>query len=173
MPAKKKTVKPVILKTMNAEQLFEMSFSQAASVITQLTTQQKVIISSEINSRLDFLYNFVQRYGEKGVSRDEEVREVHFIGAVGRIKRWETLLYWLFEMDLQVNASIIAQMIADAEAETGSEENNTKEKTSDGSMQEALLSLAICQEHSREIYEETLKVVQLLKQKESQITEGE
>jgi hypothetical protein len=87
-----------------------------------MDTIKKAEVAAEIKPILEGIYLQVDTYGNSNFERDEQIGPDLFIMLMGKIKRWETILYWLYEIDILMGETELDRMIADAEKRY--EENN-------------------------------------------------
>lgn len=110
------------------ERLFNMSFKDCAMYISKMDTIMKAEIAAQIKTILDSLYLQTDRYGNPDYSKDEQIGPDIFVFIMSKIKHWETILYWLFEIDILMEETKIDQLIREAE-ERLNKNNNSKDLT--------------------------------------------
>jgi len=93
-------IKAAPIESFDAHALYKLKFSDAAQKIREMDTHQKAAIVFEINLITKSLYNIANRYGNDQYKRDEQITSKQFEEIIRKIKHWETLLYWLFEIDV-------------------------------------------------------------------------
>lgn len=116
-PKTKFKFKAAPIENYDARALYAMKFQDTAHVITRMDTMQKALISSEVQVHLDCLYEQANRFGNPDFGLDEQPSAAQFRGIMGKIKHWETILYWLFEIDVMMEAEDLQRLAVEAEKE--------------------------------------------------------
>lgn len=96
------------------DRLFALPFKECAKKISTMDTMKKADTAAQIQPILDNLYAQVDRYGNPNYSRDEQIGPEMFIHLMSKIKRWETLLYWLYEIDIMMEETELDKLIEEA-----------------------------------------------------------
>lgn len=104
------------------ERIFSMQFKDCAQYIAKMDTLKKADIAAQIQPVLDSLYAQTDRYGNPDYPLEDQIGPDIFIYIMGKIKRWETILYWLYEIDIMMEETKLDQLIREAESRL--EENN-------------------------------------------------
>lgn len=97
------------------ERLFAMGFKDCAQYISKMDTMKKADVAAQIQPVLESLYAQTDRYGNPDYPLEDQIGPDIFIYVMGKIKRWETILYWLYEIDILMNESELDRMIQAAE----------------------------------------------------------
>jgi hypothetical protein len=97
------------------DRLFHMQFKDCAAAIGKMDTIKKAEVAAQIQPILDSLYAQADRYGNPDYPKDEQISPDIFIYIMGKIKRWETILYWLYEIDIMMEETKLDEMIREAE----------------------------------------------------------
>ena len=98
-----------------AERLYNMTFKGSIEMIKRMDTIKKAQITGEIQPILEELYAQADTYGNDDIEPSERINTELFMVIMGKIKKWETLLYWLFEMDILMCETSLDKLIAEAE----------------------------------------------------------
>lgn len=115
------------------ERLYHSGFEQCIREIHKMDTIKKSEIAARIEQILLYLNEEANRYGTDGkMARvyDESLEDYRFVrvGAMSskefenilnKIKRYETLLYWLYEIDIAYDQSMLEDKIREAREEIG------------------------------------------------------
>lgn len=136
-----------IAEQYDAERLYRMKFQDTAYVIAKMDTLKKAEVSSDIQYILTSLYEAANRYGNPNIEKEAQPTAEQFRGIMGKIKHWETLLYWLFEIDIMMTESTIQDLIRVAEQEYAK-----TLQSDDASLQEKAAMKLEKLEASKEIY---------------------
>lgn len=107
----------VPIEWYDAEKLYKMKFQHTARIISKMDTMQKAKIAAEIQPTLDSLYEMANRYGNPDYEADERIGPAQFQSVMGKIKHWETLLYWLYEIDIMIEEAEIEKLVREAKEE--------------------------------------------------------
>ena len=102
----------ILNKNSEIETLFHQSFTECAKSITSMDTLKKADIAAQIEPILTNLYETANKFGNPNFSRDEQISPDVFNLVMGKIKRWETILYWLYEIDILMQETDLDQIIA-------------------------------------------------------------
>ena len=105
------------IESYTARSLYEMKFHDAARVITRMDSMRKAVISSDVQQYLNSLYENANRFGNENFPLDEQPSMAQFRGIIGKIKHWETIMYWLYEIDILMEAKDLAELALEAEYE--------------------------------------------------------
>lgn len=97
------------------ERIFAMPFKDCALYISKMDTMKKADIAAQIQPILTGLYLQADRYGNPNYGRDEQIGPDIFNHIMGRIKRWETVLYWLYEIDILMEETELDEQVRAAE----------------------------------------------------------
>jgi len=97
------------------DRLFNKSFKDCAEFISQMDTLKKAEVAANIQPILLSLYDMVDKYGNPDYPRDEQIGPDVFIFIMSKIKRWETILYWLYEIDIMMEETSLDTLIHEAE----------------------------------------------------------
>lgn len=98
-----------------AEELYKLQFKECADVIKRMDMYTKARISAEINKTLEYQYEAVSVYGQPGIPLAEQMSPKTFELFMSKIKHYETILYWLYEIDIMMNESELDDLIKEAE----------------------------------------------------------
>lgn len=102
---------------VDAEMLYKMQYADAATVVRKMDTMKKAEVVSEIQPILDSLYAYVHRYGNPDYPAEDQPSVAAFQAGMTKIKHWETLLYWLYEIDIMYDEAMLAEAIEEASQE--------------------------------------------------------
>lgn len=116
-PKTKFNVKAAPIETYDAPALYALKFQDAAKVITRMDTMQKALVSSQAQEYIDSLYSHANRFGNVDYPLDEQPSAAQFRGIMGKIKHWETIMYWLLEIDVMMEAAELERLAEEAERE--------------------------------------------------------
>lgn len=105
------------LESYTARALYEMKFQDAAKVIARMDTFQKAYISTQAQDVIDCLYEYANRFGNDDYEACDQPSISQFRGIMGKIKHWETIMYWLLEVDVMMEADELAKLAVEAENE--------------------------------------------------------
>lgn len=108
---------PFDVNTVNAEMLYKLQYGDAADMIRKMDTMKKAEVVAEIQPILDSLYAYVHRYGNPDYPAEDQPSVALFQAGMTKIKHWETLLYWLYEIDVLYDESVLADSIREAQEE--------------------------------------------------------
>lgn len=97
------------------ERLLGMSFKGSIEMIHKMDTFKKADMAAQIRPMIDELYLQCDRYGNSELPRDEQINVEMFMYLMGKIKRYETILYWLYEIDILIGDTELDRMIKEAE----------------------------------------------------------
>ena len=97
------------------DRLFQLPFKECAIYIGNMDTMKKAEVAAEIQPILDSLYATADRYGNKDYPIEDQIGPDMFVHIMGRIKRWETIIYWLFEMDILMGETELDKQVRAAE----------------------------------------------------------
>lgn len=97
------------------DRLFHMQFKDCAITISKMDSMKKAVIASKIQPKLDCLYATTERYGNPDYPKDEQIGPAEFTYIMGMIKRWETIIYWLYEIDILMEETKLDELIREAE----------------------------------------------------------
>ena len=103
--------------TVNAETLYSLQYADAAKLVHRMDTMQKARIAAEIQPILDSLYAYVNRFGNPDYPADDQPSVALFQAGMSKIKHWETILYWLYEIDIMYDEAMLVEAIEAAEKE--------------------------------------------------------
>lgn len=106
------------------DRVMAMSFKFCIETIHKMDTYKKADMAAQIQPILDGLYIQTDRYGNKNFDREDQIGPDIFIYIMGKIKRYENVLYWLYEIDILMGETDIDKLIEEAEeriAATGCE----------------------------------------------------
>lgn len=98
-----------------SETVYNMSFKNCIEYIRKMDTMTKAEVSAEINVTLKELYLQADRYGNEDLEACDRIDTAMFVHIMGVIKKWETLLYWLFEIDILMGEDEISRKLQAAE----------------------------------------------------------
>lgn len=98
-----------------AERLYNMTFKGSIEAIKGMDTIKKAQIAGEIQPILEELYAQANTYGNTDIEPAERINAETFMAVMGKIKKWETLLYWLFEIDILLCETTLDKLISEAE----------------------------------------------------------
>ena len=98
-----------------ARRLYRLGFKDCANTISLKDTEEKAQIASEIQTILDSLYTYVQKYGTEGCFAKDKMEPATFAFVLKKIERWETVLYWIYEVDMLMGETEIDRLIRKAE----------------------------------------------------------
>lgn len=104
-------------KNSEADRLYNLSFDACIEEIHRMDTHVKAEIAHEVKCILAELYNNANRYGNSDLSRDEQIPYGVFMNVMGKIKRYEIILGWLYEIDKAMDLVILNEKIAEAQAQ--------------------------------------------------------
>lgn len=97
------------------ERIFNMQFKDCAMYIGKMDTMRKAQVAAEIRPIIDSLYMQADRYGNSDYPLEDQIGPDMFIHIMSKIKRWETVLYWLYEIDILMGETELDRMVATAE----------------------------------------------------------
>ena len=97
------------------ERLFTLSFKECAKKISQMDTIEKAEIAAQVQPKLDALYLQADKYGNPDYPREEQIGPEIFMHIMSQIKRWETIIYWLYEIDILMGETELDRLIQEAE----------------------------------------------------------
>ncbi|MEG1636099.1 MAG: hypothetical protein RR324_01170 [Cellulosilyticaceae bacterium] len=113
-------------KDSEIEALFSKPFKDCAKYIASMDTMKKADMAAQIQPVLDHLYFEVNKYGNKNYDRDEQISPDAYIYIMGKIKRWETIIYWLYEIDIMMEETNLDKLIHEAENRLAANGNDSK-----------------------------------------------
>lgn len=116
-PKTKFKFKAAPIESYTAKSLYEMKFQDAAKVIAKMDTMQKAYVASQAQEYLDCLYANANRFGNPDYPIEEQPSIAQFRGIMGKIKHWETIMFWLLEIDIMMQADDLALLAYEAEQE--------------------------------------------------------
>lgn len=102
-------------KCSESEKLYGKSFVDCAREISTLDTFKKAELAAEVQEKLSTLYENANTYDNKDYAMEDRVNASEYMNIMSRIKRWELILYWLFEIDILMQETPLDQIIKDAE----------------------------------------------------------
>lgn len=102
-------------KGSEAERLYNLSFDACIEEIHRMDTHVKAEIAFEVKGILTELYGNANRYGNPNLSGDEQIPYAVFMNIMGKIKRYEIVLGWLYEIDKAMDIMILNEKIAEAQ----------------------------------------------------------
>lgn len=105
------------ISTVTAETLYKLQYADAANMVRKMDTMQKAEIAAEIHPILDSLYAYVNRFGNPDYPAEDQPSVALFQAGMSKIKHWETILYWLYEIDIMYDEAMLLEAIQEAEAE--------------------------------------------------------
>lgn len=105
------------ISTVDAETLYKLQYADAANMVRKMDTMQKAKIAAEIQPILDSLYAYVNRFGNPDYPAEDQPSVALFQAGMTKIKHWETILYWLYEIDIMYDEAMLLEAIQEAEAE--------------------------------------------------------
>jgi len=105
------------LESYSARSLYEMKFQDAAKVIARMDTMMKAYVSTQAQEYIDCLYAHANRFGNEDYEACDQPTIAQFRGIMGKIKHWETIMYWLLEVDVMMEAEELAKLAMEAENE--------------------------------------------------------
>jgi hypothetical protein len=77
---------------------------------------RKAEMAAEIQPILDQLYATADRYGNPDYPLEDQIGPELFMNIMTKIKRWETIIYWLFEIDIMMGETELDKQVKAAEA---------------------------------------------------------
>jgi len=113
------------LESYTARSLYDMKFQDAAKVITRMDTMMKAYMSTEAQGHLDCLYEYANRFGNDDYEACDQPSISQFRGIMGKIKHWETIMYWLLEIDVLFESVDLQRMAEEAERDIEASKNGT------------------------------------------------
>lgn len=105
------------ISTVNAETLYKLQYADAANLVRRMDTMQKAVIAAEVQPILDSLYVYVNRFGNPDYPAEDQPSVALFQAGMSKIKHWETILYWLYEIDIMYDEAMLEEAIREAEKE--------------------------------------------------------
>lgn len=102
-------------KASEAERLYNLSFDACMAEIHAMDTHVKAEIAFEVKDILQTLYTTANRYGNPDLSRDEQISYAVFMNVMSKIKRYEIVLGWLYEIDKAMDLAALDDKIKEAE----------------------------------------------------------
>jgi len=97
------------------ERLYALSFKNCALTISKMDTFKKAETASKVQTILDNLYQQASRYGDSDLPREEQIGPDIFQYIMQRIKHWEQIMYWLYEIDILMEETNLDASIREAE----------------------------------------------------------
>ena len=97
-----------------SERIYAMSFQNCIEYIRKMDTMEKAEVAAEINVTLGELYAQVDTYGNDDYPAEDRIDTAMFVHIMGVIKKWETMLYWLYEIDILMGEDEIARKLETA-----------------------------------------------------------
>jgi hypothetical protein len=117
------------------DRLMGFSFKKCIETIHDMDTFKKADIAAQIQPTLDSLYIQTERYGNPDYDLEDQIGPDIFLYIMSKIKRYENVLYWLYEIDILMGETDIDRLIAEAEeriAATGCDTRIRMKKGEDG-----------------------------------------
>lgn len=102
-------------KESRAEELYNMPFDYCMNEIHRMDTHVKADIAFEVKDILKELYAAANRYGNPDLTRDEQLPYSAFLNVMSKIKRYEIVLGWLYEIDKAMDLVELDEKIKIAE----------------------------------------------------------
>lgn len=103
-------IKAMPVEKYTAEMLYKMRFQDTAFVIAKMDTMKKAEIAGEIQPILESLYMKVNAYGNDDVPYEDQPSAAQFMACMTKIKHWETILYWLYEIDIMMGETKVQRL---------------------------------------------------------------
>ena len=103
------------IESFTARDIYAMKFPDAAKTIARMDTMRKAYISSEAQSVIDSLYEFANRFGNEDYEACDQPSIAQFRATLGKIKHWEIIMFWLYEIDILMSDHELAKLAAQAE----------------------------------------------------------
>lgn len=103
-------------KESKAEELYNLAFDSCMKEIHRMDTHIKADVAFEVKDILHALYASANRYGNPELSRDEQLSYSAFMNVMSKIKRYEIILGWLYEIDKAMDLAMLDDKIKEAEA---------------------------------------------------------
>ena len=97
------------------DRLFAMTFKDCAFHISKMDTFKKAEMASKVQIILDSLYQQASKYGDSNLPREEQIGPDIFQYVMQRIKHWEQIMYWLYEIDILMEETKLDASIREAE----------------------------------------------------------
>jgi hypothetical protein len=109
------SVKAAPLSSYDANRLYRMRFQDTAFIIAKMDTMQKANVAAQIQPVLDSLYATANKWGNEEVEPEDQPTAAQYMGIMGKIKHWETILYWLYEIDIMLENADLKTLALQAE----------------------------------------------------------
>ena len=102
-------------KESRAERLYNLAFDACMLEIHRMDTHVKAEIAFEVKDILKELYASANRYGNPELSREEQLSYSAFMNVMSKIKRYEIVLGWLYEIDKAMDLAALDEKIKEAQ----------------------------------------------------------